>query len=1498
MTGRQPPEAAALRRWLVGRVAALAGVDERLVDVAAPLSELGLSSLQTTTLTAQLSERVGRAVPENLAWERPTIASLVERLTQGEPAAVTPGADGTAAAVPIAVVGVGCRFPGAEGPAAFWRLLDEGRDAVGEVPPERWAGYAHGDPAAERVLAGVPRRAGVLGDVAGFDAEFFGITPREAALMDPQQRILLEVVTAALEHAGLPPQSLRGSQTGVFVGASAAEYAQLTTRELTAIQEWTATGAAPSVLANRLSYVLDLRGPSMAVDTACSSSLVAVHLACRSLADRESDCAVAAGVNLLLTPAVSANFELAGALSSDGHCKAFDASADGIVRGEGCGVVVLKRLSDARRDGSRVLAVIRGSVTNSDGRSNGLMAPNPSAQRDLLARACARADVDGTAVDYVEAHGTGTPLGDPIEADALGTVLGRGREPERPLLLGSVKTNLGHLEAAAGVAGLLKVVLSMVHGRIPPSLHFREANPRLHLERDRLRVVTGATPWPRYSGRAVAGVSGFGFGGTNAHVVLEEWPQHRPADPPQDAGGPAPVHVLALSDADPVRVRAYAARLADALAAPDAPDPADVAHTLALRRDRLPCRAAVVGAGRAELAAGLRELAAGGRSTVRSTAAAQGVVWVFPGFGSQYPGMAQRLLDADPVFADAVRELDAAFAEEAGMTLTDALRGVDETTDILRDQLALFGVQVALASRWRAAGVEPAAVIGHSMGEAAAAVAAGALDVRDGLRVMAVRARLLAGANTAGGGAMAVVELSPAELAELVAESGERLAGVTVAVYAAPQQLTVTGPGVQVAELVRRTERAGRMAKALRVSAAGHSRSVDPLLEELRAELTTLVPSVPKVAWYSTVSEDPREVPAFDAAYWAANLRRPVRFTAAVGAAAHDGHQAFLELSPNPVLAGPLEATLRAEGVRDPLVAGTLRRRQEDVTAFHTQLAELHLHGHPALLAERYRSGRLVDLPQRVWQHRRYWFGEAPDAAAGDTAASGPVPRGTGGVPGAPGGSGAPDGWGGPEVLRGMEPGRARAAVAARLRSRLAEITGHPPQSLTGDRPLTALGLDSLMAQRTRNAMEQDFGVRLPLTPLLRGAGLDDVEGFLARELRLDAAAPPAAGEQAAGPGPAQGSPAPHAPAPPPGHVGPRDPAERLVARVWRQVLDTGQVSVADDFFALGGDAARAARLTGLLAAELGRPLDAGALLARPTVQAMADVIRPYVETAGASAGGVLHVLRAAPHPGEGPHPKPLFLFHPAGGPASVYRPLVGRLSTAVACYGLERLAGTPAVEEKAAHYARVLRERQPEGPYRLGGWSFGGLLAFETARQLTADGHRVDLVAMIDCILPLTEDASGRRHDPTARHQRFVEHIERTYGTPLDVPWPRLAERDAGDQMRLLVELLRQAGLGIGEAALHHQYTSAVDTQAAERYRPESYDGPVVLYRAAEPHALTVSLDPRYLRTDHALGWAEFCTDLTVVDVPGDHVSVIDPPHIDVIAAHLDAALTSEGGR
>ncbi|MBS1694228.1 MAG: acyltransferase domain-containing protein, partial [Actinobacteria bacterium] len=678
---------AGLRDWLVEYLVTNVGCDRDEVDCDASLNDLGVGSRDAVVLSGELAELVGRPVSPVEFWQHPTVNALAAFLARGD---ADPGGVAEAAATaddrghsqagdlhePIAVIGVGCRFPGdVSGPDELWEFLSRGGSGVGQVPAARWERFEKGSADDAAAVAETTRWGAYLSGIDGFDAEFFEISAREAAMMDPQQRLLLEVAWEALEHAGIAPGSLRRSQTGVFAGACSGEYGQLASTALQDVDAWTNTGGALSIISNRLSYVLDLRGPSVTVDTACSSSLVAIHLACQSLRAGDSQLAIAAGVNVLLSPAIFRGFDQAGALSATGQCHAFDAAADGFVRGEGCGAVVLKRLSDAVRDGDRVLAVVRGSAVNQDGRSNGLMAPNPAAQMAVLRDAYASAALTPLDVDYVETHGTGTLLGDPIEARALGSVLGRGRRAEAPLLIGAVKSNIGHLEAAAGIAGFIKAALAVERGRIPANLGFTTPNPHIPFEQLRLKVVAENQDWPERGQPRRAGVSSFGFGGTNAHVVLEQGPE---SVAPQHASAPAAVTTLVVSGKTPQRLAANAAALADWMdGAGSAVALADVAHTVNHHRTHYSSFGTVCARERAQAAAGLRALAAGqvapGVVAPHDGPCAPGTVFVYSGQGSQWLGMGRQLLADEPAFAAAVAELEPDFVAATGFSLYDVL---------------------------------------------------------------------------------------------------------------------------------------------------------------------------------------------------------------------------------------------------------------------------------------------------------------------------------------------------------------------------------------------------------------------------------------------------------------------------------------------------------------------------------------------------------------------------------------------------------------------------------------------------------------------------------------------------------------------------------------------------------------------------------------------------------------------------------------------------------
>lgn len=966
MTSAGPDAAGGLQRWLIDYLVTEIGCDREDVGLDVPFNDLGVGSRDAVVLSGELATLVGRAVSPLDFWQHPTINELVQFLTtpESESEAQADSAERGWADEPIAVIGLGCRFPGdISGPDAYWRFLCEGRSSVAEVPAERWLPFDDGSPEIATALAGTTRWASVLTDVDGFDAEFFEISPHEATAMDPQQRLLLEVAWEALEHAGIPAETLRRSQTGVFAGACATDYGYLAGTDLCRVDAWSNIGGALSIIANRLSYFLDLRGPSVSVDTACSSSLVAVHMASQSLRSGDCDLAIAAGVNLLLSPAIFRSFDGAEALSPTGACKSFDADADGFVRGEGCGAVILKRVSDAVRDGDRVLAVLRGSAVNQDGRSNGLMAPNPAAQMAVLRAACANAGVAPHQVDYVETHGTGTLLGDPIEARALGTVLGRGRPADGPLLIGAVKSNMGHLEGAAGIAGLIKAVLAVHRGHIPPNLNYHTPNPHIPFDEMRLKVVAEPTDWPDTGLPRRAGVSSFGFGGTNAHVVVEQAPDMKLVARQPDS----PVSTLVVSGKTDARVSSLASALADWMDG-DGADVAlpDVAHTLNHHRSRHAVFGTVCARDRKHAIAGLRALAertpADGVVAPDQLPSRPGTVFVYSGQGSQWTGMGRQLLADEPVFAAAVAELEPIFVAQAGFSLRQVLAEGQPVTGIDRIQPLLVGVQLALTSLWRSYGVEPDAVIGHSMGEVTAAVVAGALSVTDGLRVICTRSRLMS--RLSGQGAMALVEFDAAATEALLVDYPQ----VSVAVYASPGQTVIAGPPDQVDAVVAVVADADRLARRIEVDVASHHRIIEPILPELCLELADLDPDAPAIRLISTTSGPDDDAPVFDADHWAANLRNPVRFSQAIATAGAD-HGTFIEISPHPLLAHAISDTL---GSGDHRIVSTLARDADDTLTFHTNLNASH-RGHPPQTP--HPPEPHPALPSAPWHHTHHWIG-------------------------------------------------------------------------------------------------------------------------------------------------------------------------------------------------------------------------------------------------------------------------------------------------------------------------------------------------------------------------------------------------------------------------------------------------------------------------------------------------------------------------------------------
>jgi acyl transferase domain-containing protein/NADPH:quinone reductase-like Zn-dependent oxidoreductase/NAD(P)-dependent dehydrogenase (short-subunit alcohol dehydrogenase family)/acyl carrier protein len=881
---------------------------------------------------------------------------------------------------PIAIIGIGCRFPGgARDPESFWRLLSDGVDAIGEVPADRWDADAYYDADPQAAGKITTKQGGFLDQVDRFDAAFFRIAPREAVHLDPQHRLLLEVAWEALERAGQTRASLDGSSTGVFVGITTGDYGEILRRAgAEGLDAYFPTGNAFNAAAGRLSYLLGLQGPSMAVDAACASSLVAIHLACQSLHTGDCRLALAGGVNLMLEPDAHIAMSRAHALAPDGRCKTFDASADGYGRGEGCGVVVLKRLSDAIADRDPILAVVRGSAVMQDGHSGGLTVPNGAAQQAVIRAALAHAGVAPGDVSYVEAHGTGTSLGDPIEVRALGAVFGPGRSPEHPLVLGSVKTNIGHLESAAGVAGLIKVVLALQHRAIPPHLHVRALNPDVAQEPMPKLIPSATMPWPE--GPRIAGVSAFGLSGTIAHLVVEEAPVAPSAEVEPDRA-----LVLPISAHSPEALREIATAYHDVLSGPDAPAVRDLCYSAAVRRTHHDHRLAAVGQTHAELAGALSAFLAGEprsglASGIRAGSAAHKLVFVFPGQGGQWSGMAQDLLASEPVFADAIAACEAALRPHVEWSLRELLAASPaspllERIDVI--QPALFSIQVALAALWRSLGIVPAAVIGHSMGEIAAAHVAGALSLSDAARIIARRSRLMR--TISGRGAMAVLELPLADAERALAGREDRL---SIAASNGPTTTVVSGEPAALSELLDELGRREVFCRPVKVDVASHSPQVDVLGPELHAALAGLAPRPASVAFHSTVTGEAIDGRELDAAYWESNLRRPVLFAPVVEQLIAQGHDLFVELSPHPVLGGALQQLLQGHGEAGGVFA-SLRRDEPGRTLLLGALGGLYAHGYPVDWSRLFPApGHVVPLPSYPWQRERFWI-EASELAAG-----------------------------------------------------------------------------------------------------------------------------------------------------------------------------------------------------------------------------------------------------------------------------------------------------------------------------------------------------------------------------------------------------------------------------------------------------------------------------------------------------------------------------------
>lgn len=1043
------------------------------VSLDVPIRDLGLKSIDVLAIPGDLGDRFGFCIPDLAVWDNPSANDLIDSLLNQRSADSLRESHGHADRntqgrgsinEPVAVIGVGCRFPGdIDGPERLWDFLTEKKCAITAYPDR---GFTNAGTFAES--------GGFLKDVAGFDNRFFDIPPDEALRMDPQQRLLLEVSWEALEHAGIIPESLRLSRTGVFVGVSSTDYVRLVSASAQQKSTiWDNTGGSSSIIANRISYFLDIQGPSIVIDTACSSSLVAVHLACRSLSTWDCDIALVGGTNVLISPEPWGGFREAGILSQTGCCHAFDKSADGMVRGEGCGVIVLQRLSDARLEGRRILAILTGSAVNQDGKSNGIMAPNPSAQIGVLENACKSARVDPLEIGYVEAHGTGTSLGDRIEAHALGMVFGRKRPGSGPLMIGSIKPNIGHLEGAAGIAGLIKAVLMVERGSLLPSGGFTEPNPAIPFTELGLRVVDELQEWPVVAGRPRrAGVSSFGFGGTNAHVIVEEAGSvgadtvSGRADVGGSGGG---VVAWVISGKTASALAAQAGRLGRYVRARPALDVVDVGYSLVSTRSVFDHRAVVVGQTRDELLAGV----VAGRPEAGVVCGvgkpAGKTAFVFAGQGSQWLGMGSELYAAYPVFAEALDAVVDELDRHLRYPLRDVIWGHDQdllnTTEFA--QPALFAVEVALYRLLMSWGVRPGLVLGHSVGELAAAHVAGALCLPDAAMLVAARGRLMQALPA--GGAMFAVQAREDEVAPMLGHD------VSIAAVNGPASVVISGAHDAVSAIADRLRGQGRRVHRLAVSHAFHSALMEPMIAEFTAVAAELSVGLPTIPVISNVTGQLVADDFASADYWARHIRAVVRFGDSVRSAHCAGASRFIEVGPGGGLTSLIEASLAdAQIVSVP----TLRKDRPEPVSVMTAAAQGFVSGMGldwASAFSGYRPKR-VELPTYAFQHQKFWLAPAPSVS--DPTAAGQI--------------GASDG--GAELL-------ASSGFAARLAGRSADeqlaaaievVCEHAAAVLGRDgaagldagQAFADSGFNSLSAVELRNRLTAVTAVTLPATAI------------------------------------------------------------------------------------------------------------------------------------------------------------------------------------------------------------------------------------------------------------------------------------------------------------------------------------------------------------------------------------------------------------------------------
>ncbi|WJZ03861.1 polyketide synthase Pks13 [Corynebacterium freiburgense] len=1580
---RRQMTVAELKAWLRAWVVTATGLPEEEITDDKPMESFGLSSRDVVILSGELENLLDVQLDATIAYEYPTIAGLSQRLIEGpshkpkkavrRDFTVISDSPGTH---DIAIVGMAARYPKALNLNEMWELLISGRDGISELPAGRWSEYAANDVMTAK-MSSVSTLGGYLDDIASFDAEFFGLSPVEAANMDPQQRIALVLAWEALEHARIPAHRLRGSNVGVYIGSSNNDYGIMIASDPAEAHPYALTGTASSIIPNRVSYVFDFRGPSVSIDTACSSSLVSVHHAVRALRCGDADIALAGGVNILASPFVTTGFGELGVLSPSGKIHAFSEDADGFVRSDGAGLVVLKRVDDAIADGDNILAVIKGTAVNSDGRSNGLTAPNSDAQIAVLERAYMDAGIDPLSVDYVEAHGTGTILGDPIETTALGQVLGRERELREPLLLGSAKTNFGHTESAAGAAGLIKVVLSMQHQVLPPSINYSGPNPYIDFDTERLEVVQDPREWPKYSGRAIAGISGFGFGGTNAHAVISEFHPddytvaalHSPAELDSEQ------YLLPVSGLLPSRRRQAAADLADYLEGNADLEP--VARSLA-RSNHGRSAAVVTAATKEEAIKRLRIVAEGKKSAGIAVADAPlnlGPVFVYSGFGSQYRKMAKDLLHTSPMFRERLTELDADIIFESGWSLIELIEDDSRTYNTETAQVGITAIQIALTDLLAYFGAKPAAVVGMSMGEIAAAYAAGGLSAKDAMRVACHRSRLMGEGEESLPedqlGAMAVVEFSAADLDAFIAENPE-YQGVEPAVYAGPGMTTIGGPREAVVKLVEKLEAEEKFARLLNVKGAGHTSAVEPLLGELAAETAGIEPRPLEVPLFSSVDKGvvyPVGSIVHESDYWLRCTRGSVWFLEAITAAFAAGHEMLVEICPNPVAIMGMMNTAFSVGKADAQLLFTLKQKLSPSDTLRDLLAKLYVAGAPIQLDRVLGAGDYAEIPGVTWKEQRYWTAARPASqsvalpghraylpdgtvvfsaraehvpsaeALIDAAAAAAFPEssvvaveeyialppigeittlvrknlggvaisvyrvtgevfpllaeGFASVAGLPQPTPVQQQVSTPSFIELDEEIEAvywdpesGESVEQRMRSIVSESMGYDIDDLPGELPLIDLGLDSLMGMRIKNRIEHDFQIPPLQVQALRDASVADVvtlvEDLVAGKTTAvsdeivpvsTAVALKATPESSTRSNIVQ--------------VAPRDASERLVFATWASITGAAVPGVTSELPEVTEEHAQA--IAERLTERAGIEIKVEDIHEAAALEDLANIVRKGLEV---EVEGNIRVLRERPAGSQQPA---VFLFHPAGGSSVVYQPLMRRLPEDVPVYGVERLEGT--LEERAASYLDEIRTYADGHPVILGGWSFGGALAYEVAHQLVGSDVDIALIVLLDTVQP-AEAIPDTMEETRARWERYSAFAKKTYNLDFPVPYELLETQGEDALLTMMAEFLSSTDAsahGLAAGVLEHQRASFVDNRILDRVQLEHWADvrvPVMLFRAERMHDGAIELEPRYANIHADGGWSAIVEQLDIIQLRGDHLAIVDEPEIGTVGAHLTKRL------